>query len=524
MHAVQSGQRLVGIGGLVVEHHLVAGHEVSTGDTVVIHRSNGQGVGVGAGRAGGIHADVIRVQIADILRILNPAAGVAGRHDNDRSAVLQIFQNALICLRAVPGHAGIAGAQGQVHGIGIQNDGVFNGDHVIGVIGAAALAEDLHDHQLSVRSNALHMNSFQCMDIGVAAGHIGVGGGNTSHMGAMLTLRVIDMYNIQVLIHIVVGKGNLAVAVEAGSGRRNMELIGDYSNLVCIQQIQTGLVLVHGLAGLAGQISQRVLKAAGGEALVVDIQAGIDNGNTAAGAGITVGPGSGRADLFAGGGHVGIRSFLCVHHSRLIAGLDHDVHNTGYAFNGLDLAVFHVGGNDVGNQSQLLHHIQRLADCLGNGCNAHILHRFQGGTVGHRTGVGGDILRRASFFDGGFAAQHDGNTDGFRIGIGRRFRCFCNFLSLDRLDRNSIVVHFLKCDVGCVVGSSGSGCGKHKAHAQRNGKHQRKQTLGQMLVHTSFSFQFYKRKQRALSDLTKQSLCVRRVETGRPVSVVQFTA
>ncbi len=76
-------QRLIAVNSFVVNHHHIAYLEVQAGGTVVIHRSNRQGVGEGSRRAIGLHADIISVQIAHVVCILHPGTGVTSGHAHD---------------------------------------------------------------------------------------------------------------------------------------------------------------------------------------------------------------------------------------------------------------------------------------------------------------------------------------------------------------------------------------------------------------------------------------------------------
>lgn len=122
--------------------------------------------------------------------------------------------------------AGVAGAQGQVGGIGTQHHGVLNGHHVVGVVSAAALAKDLHDQDLCVRSHALGADGVQ--GIGVAAlaiGHVAVARGDAGDVGAVVTLGILVMGDVQAVVHVVEAEGDLGVHIQVGSSQTVVTLV-----------------------------------------------------------------------------------------------------------------------------------------------------------------------------------------------------------------------------------------------------------------------------------------------------------
>ena len=319
----------------------------------------------------------------------------------------------------------------------------------------------------------------------------------------MLTLRVIVMGDVVVPVHIVVGEGDL-IADERLSGiDRNIQLIHNRFHRVRIQQIQLCLIIVQRLTSHFSKALQRVVESAAVKGLMVGVNAGIDDGDTAAGAGIAGLPGNGRTDLLAGGSHVGIVGLVGVNHHGLIPGLNQDLFDTGNLLNGGDLTILHVRGDDVRGQRQVPHNVQLLTDGTGDLGRHTGLRLLQLRTVSSGSGTGGNIFRRAYLFNRGLVLKHDGNTNGFRIGIRRRVLCFFDLLLFNRGHGNSVVVDFLKCDL-VAAGRSGRARRNRKSRAQRNNKHQRKQTLQHMLLHTFSPFIFSKRKQWVTFDLDTQ--------------------
>ena len=394
-------------------------------------------------------------------------AGVTGGHSHDNTAVSQAFHDGLVLLGGVSGAAGAAGAQGQVHGVSAQNDGVFDSGHVVGVISAALLAEDLHGQQLCVGSNALNEYAGQSGSEAGLAGNEGVGSSDTGNVGTVFALLVIQVGNIVVLVNIVVTEGNLAVDVSLLAGEGGIQFAGDLFDLSGGQQIQGSLVLIGSHTGQTGAVSQRVLKGGSVEGDMVGIRTGIDDGDTGTGAGVAVAPGCGGTGLLAGGGHVGIGSAGGNHVGR-IHGLDQDLSNTVDSLDGLDLAVSDVSGNDVGGQGQVPDNVQFLCGSLFDLSGNLFLSSLQVVTVQLSEEVGtGSFCLETSFQSAGLV-QNDGHTDDIRIGVGRLLIRHLGHIA-GELGGNAAVADFLEADAG-LSSQAGNGQG----HDQANGEHHRK--------------------------------------------------
>ncbi len=399
--ARDGGNGLVAIaGGLDVEHHGLVHLQVAAGKAVVYHGGHRHGVGEGGGRTDGVKAHVVGIEIAgQIVGVLCPAVGVAGGHGNHHAAVCQIVQNCLVGLGAVSGRAGVAGAQGQVDGVGAQDDGVLDGDHIVGIVRAATAAEHLHGDDLRVRRNALHIDRVQrAGEAAVRVRDVGVGRRDALNMGAVFTLAIIVMGDIRILIHIVEAKGNLAADISVLCGIAadggNVQLIPHVGNFCLVQQIQPFLVLRNRQTGKTGLVGQGILKPGGTEGLMVGVNAGVDDRYAAARAGIAGRIGHAGTDLGRGCGHIGIGRLGGLHHIRLIAGFDQDLLNARDLFDGLNLTVFHIGGNDIGRQGQVPDHVQFLAvkSLGGNGLRHGFLILFHFVAIGHRSIAGNNFV------------------------------------------------------------------------------------------------------------------------------------
>ena len=403
------GGILVVVGaGVGIEDLVVVGFHVGIGDTVVVHGGHGQGIGVGSGGAAGGPAVAVGISHA-VGRVLVPAAGVTGGDGDHHAALGDPLQDGCIGVGGNVVEAGVAGAQGQVGGIGTQHHGVLDGHHVVGVISAAGLAEDLHDQDLCVGSHALGADGVQ--GIGVAALAIGnkaVARGDAGDVGAVVTLGILVMGDVQAVVHVVEAEGDLGVHIQGGSSQ----------TVVTLVSIQGGQLIGDVLGGhqLGAGVLHGVLESAGIQGRMVGVGTGIDDGHLAACTGVTGGPGGGGADHGIGGGHVGIGS-IGGSSAGLITGLDEHFLDAGQGLDLLNVAVGHIGRDDVGGQGQIPDHIQffPVQSLLGNGLFHALLLGFQGGTVAHGTGIGGSHLCCAeTLFQSGGGVQNDGHTDHIR--------------------------------------------------------------------------------------------------------------
>ena len=452
------------LGTIVVGDDIAADVEIQSGEAIVIDGSNGECVGVGAGRAVGLEADVIQIQVRQtVLGALCPVAGVTGGDGDHDARLLQGFHDALVGVVDL-GHAGVAGAQGQVDGVSAQDHGILNGSHVVGVISAAVLAKDLHDHQLGIGSDTLDIVGFQCGREGaVAIIDVCIGGGNTGNVGAVLTLGVIEVDDVQIIVNVVEAEGDLGVDVQI--------LSADISTLVGVQlsQDRRDVGRIHQIHFLIQQ-GQGVIECGGIESFVLDVSAGIDDGDLGACAGVTGTPDGGGADLGGGGCHVGIGS-AGADHIGLIASLDGDALDACDLFNSLDLTIFNVGRDDVGSQGQIPDNVQILLDRLFD-LSRHIgLILFNLAAIVHGGTVFSDVHGRVTGFDGAGLLQNDGNSDYVGIGVGSFLFGQLDALTVRERGGDPIVVNLLEADrrvVNCIYGRRIAGDhGDDQDHAEK---------------------------------------------------------
>ena len=149
---------------------------------------------------------------------------------------------------------------------------------------------------------------------------------------------------------------------------------------------------------------------------MVGVQAGVDDGDPGACAGVAGGPGVGSAEHAGGGRLEGLGSFSGGH--GLILLLDDHIRNTHHGGDLIDAAVGNVGGDDVGSQGHVPDHIQLLAlqgPLLDGGGQLGLLIPqglavCLGGSVGSDA-LGGELLQ------GGLVLQDDGYTDSVCLSV-----------------------------------------------------------------------------------------------------------
>ena len=478
---LQGGEGGVLVAGLGVAHQAAAHGEVAAGEAVVIHGGDCQGVGEGAGGAVGLHGDIVGVEVPG-LGVLRPVAGVAGGHA-DHGAGLGDVVHDLGVILVHAAEAGVAGAQGQVHAVAAQDDGVLDGGHVVGVIGSAARAEDLHDHQLGVGGHALHLHALQGGGEGaVILLDVSVGGGDAGHVGAVLALLVAHVIHGVVLVDVVIREGDLGVQVDLVGGDLDVQALENVPRQAVLgQDAHAGLVLCQGLAVLQ-VLGQGVLIPRGGEGLLLRVQAGIDNGDLAAHAGVACCPSSAGADLGGGGRHVGVVGLGLIHHHGLIAVLDQDGLDAPDALDLLDLVIADVGGDDVGGQRQVPDHVEAAIQLGVDPLGDALLLALEAVAVGDS---GGAELGGAKLLDGGGVLQHDGDTDDV---IGRVVRLLLvRSVQLGGGELGgSHPIHLLKLQV--LGGPVSRADRSHEAQAQHHCQNQRKDPTCVFLHVRSFPF------------------------------------
>ena len=457
--------------GFSIGHVGVAHGHVQGSIAGIVHRSHAQRVGVGSGRAAGVHAHIIQIQVGyAVFGSIHIAAGVARGDDNGHAAAFQAVQNSFVLSVEGSAHTRGAGAQGQVDCVSTQQDSVLDGGHVVGVISAAVGAEDLHDQQLGIGSDTLNISSSQCGLVAVTGGNIRVGRGDTGNMGAVLTVVV---RQVQIFVNIVEAEGDLGAEVQVFSVNSyplgNIQVLQNTGDLVGIHQVQAGHILLSGHILLGSQLCQGVIEGTGIKGLMLQIQTGIDDGDTGARAGVAGGPGCGGTGLLAGGGHVGIHA-AGAGNIRGILSLDDNAADAGDLLDQLDLTVHHVGRDQVGRQGQVPDHIQLGADNGLDLLDQAFLLPLQAFPVIHGRIILGKTVDGVTGIDGAGLVQEDGNTDYILIGI------VCSVIqSVSRLPagnggRNAAVVYLRDLNVNILVSQGRNSHGSDHGDDQDHGK------------------------------------------------------
>ena len=482
MFTRQRGQRRVLIIGFVVEHVVFANREEAAGRAVVVDGGDSQRVGERSGRAVGLKRNFVVIQIRNVVDTVgSPVGGVACGHADDHT----IGGEAVHDVRELASHtaeAGRAGAEGQVDRVTAENDGVFDRRHVVGVIRAAARAEDLHGHDLRIGCNALHKNLLQCAgERAVTVGDIGVGSCDAFHVGAVLALRVAHMVNRVVLIDVVVCERDLVVQIRLVRSDFRVQLRKDFVGQIGLgQDADAGLVGIERHALLFRVQLHRVVVAVSGEGLLLIVDAGVDHGDLAASTGITCRPSSVGTDLRRRGGHIRVCRTGRDDHG-FIAGLDQDALDAGDLFDLLDRIIANVCRNEVCSECQVPRNIQL---CAGRGADlaGHVdLCALQTAAIGSSRSIGRNVIRaealeRRSLF------QHDGNADAvirFVLVV-----TFCAFFVQNRFRklRENSFVSLLKLQI-LLSRIRRDVHRDNKAHEERQDEEQRKDTTREMFLH-----------------------------------------
>ena len=407
------GDRAVAVaGGLAVEHVHVAEEQRHTGLAAVVHGGYGERVGEGAGAAAGGVVGIVDVEVGvlhgRVVGSVVPHTAVAGGEGNDKAVLDELVHDGLIA--AGEAEAGGAGAEGQVRGVAAQNDGVLDGDHVVGIVSAAALAEDLHDNQLCVGSDALGADGLEGRLELVADLDKAVGRRDAGNVGAVLALGIVHVHDVaDVLVNVVVTVADLGVAVGRSAGADvGVQLTLDSLDGFRGQQVEGRNVVVIGHALFRGGLSKSVLKAFGGEGLVLNVGTGVDDSDLAAGAGVAIGPRDVGADHVGGGAVFGLVNLLI--NLGLVAVFQENCAHAVDSLDGVDLTVEDVRGDEVGGKGQIPHDVQLPADRLFDPGGHSSLVGAEFVAIGHSGRVFRDTVG-AELVQGSGLVQGDGDTD-----------------------------------------------------------------------------------------------------------------
>ena len=217
-----AGERLacaVGVGVVrAVDREILRG----VGD--VVGTGDGQRILIGAGGADAAGVGILGKQQA-VDGVLSPVAGVTGRHANDGIRLVQRIHDIGEVGLAGGREADRRGAKGQVDAVAVQNDGILDGGDVVIGIGAAVLAEHLHNNDLRIGRNA----DDAVVSVGVGAVrifHIAVGRGDTGNVRAVVALLIVVMRDVESGVNIVEAEGDLAADIQSIAGQALIALCG----------------------------------------------------------------------------------------------------------------------------------------------------------------------------------------------------------------------------------------------------------------------------------------------------------
>ena len=367
----------------------------------VLRRRDAETVDVGARRTAGMEVHVLRIQL--MARKGVGRVGVARRDRNDHMIVEhivhQIVQRLLIGGVRI-GEAGGGGTERQVDRVRAQIDRVFDRRKVVR-LGCARMcrAEDLHDEDLRVGRHADRADGLRRVDVAGTALDKAVCRRDTGDVGTVVARRIVLMIHRGVAVDVVECERDLCVQIRLGRGQRSQALLR-------VQLIQRVVVdLLHQRDRFAG-LSDRVLERIRVHALMIGVETGVDDRDSAACAGVAeLLPGVHGADhIFAGVRRVrvrrnGLRRFVPV-----------------FDLNGLDardpadhgkIPIGDLNGDRVCQQRQVPFHGQLVTDRLFDRCLHRILLLLQGFAVRLRAFVVGDASGGEAVFDGGIVFEED---------------------------------------------------------------------------------------------------------------------
>ena len=430
--------------GFQVAKGVLACDQVAGEIAVIVHGGHSQGIGVGTGSTAGGEVHIVVEEIA-VVGILRPVAVVAAGDGHDGVSLGQAVEELLVQGIIAVGPARQRRAQGQVNGIRSQDQRVLHGGEDVGVVGTAVGTEDLHGQDLGIGCIARHAGLPRSIHKHVLFLNEAVGGGDTCHMGAVLTLAVVVVGHVQAGVDIVIAKCGLGIDVQILGGQGNTRLLLTGVG-VQLRQNCGNVIRFHQVVGLSGggsrrlhRMEERILR----KGLMIGVQAGVNNGDAHARAGIARLPGLLCAGHLAGNGHLGLVGAADGCHLGLVAVLLHHPHNAVQLLNRRNRGAGHIGGDHIGGEGQIPHHIQlpALQDLALDGCGQGFLTALQAVAVADRVSVRQTSHYMEACIDGGCLFQLNGNADHF-VHV---FFCLCGVIHLSKrqLGGNGIIADLL---------------------------------------------------------------------------------
>ena len=250
---------VIGSGIVVADLGAVSQSEVMHGQLCVVSGCDGGGICEDAGGAdGGVVGVLSTVQVSAPHVHVGADVLVTGGDGSDDVLRVQTLVDHVDL--GVLGGETCSGTQRQVDNVSAQGHGVLNGcDDIVGV-STAGSAEDLQNQNLCVGSHT---------GDGSALGDIC--SGDTGNMSTVVALVVLAVVCGQIVIAVVEGIGNLLAAVQLGCSQ-----LGLACNSVQVAHDLCDVLSSHGCA-----------LGSSGEAGMIQIQAGVDDGDLHALAGVT---------------------------------------------------------------------------------------------------------------------------------------------------------------------------------------------------------------------------------------------
>ena len=404
MIARDGGNGFIAVTGSLGDKERNADTKVKVNVSAVVDRSDRQRVAERTGAAQRAVVDVVAVQIAAVH--VGPLISVARGNGYHGIRIREAVNDSLI--RGAGGHAGHSGTEGQVDRVAAQHERVFDSDQIVGIVRAAALAEHLHNKQLSIGSFALSLNLIERFhETAFVIGDITVAGGNTGHVRSVVALAVVIVGDVEVAVNVVRAERHFGIDVQIfGSQIRISDLVVNVKVLkYLVDFVRSEQCDI--LAGLFDSVLERL----GIEKFVVRIETGVNDSDPAAQTGISFFPNVRRTDHSGGARHSGFKDDgLAL--LRFIQGFNDDFFHTADHADGIEFVVGHVRRDHVPGQRDVPNYVKFLAaqDRSRDPVSQRILLRTQLRAVSRHIGVAGDAGGEA-FLESRFFGKHDRYTD-----------------------------------------------------------------------------------------------------------------
>ena len=361
----------------------------------ILRCRNAHAVDVRAGRTAGVEERVFRIQL--VRRMIVVRIGVARRDRNDHVIVRRVadkrIQDGLII--GIIGPAGRRGTERKVRCIRAEHDRVFQSRKIVGIVCAAACAEDLHDEDLGVRRHADRIDVRRRVFPGRTVLDIAVRRRDTCNVGTVVALRVVVSDVGVVIVDVVV---------------RVRDLGADALRIACVQTGRRNARHQFDRLALCADLFDRVIERVLVHALVRRVKTGVDDRDLAACAGIAeLIPCILRADhVFTGVRRVRIhRNGL----GRFIQCFQLDGSDTVHAADRGDVLIRDLDGDRVCKQRQVPFHGEFVTD-FGLDLRLHgLLLLSELVPIRGRTAVVRNVLCIIAHVDRGLAVQEDGGAD-----------------------------------------------------------------------------------------------------------------